>query len=126
MAVSASERKATTMTTLNRTAILVKPVQPFLDWLHEVDPANREFTLADIQSDATIYLIPDSDSEVEAREFLAGVCGQIFEDELEGWNTDVPSWPRVRDLRTFERWFEWSCHSLVADLSDEDLIEDED
>ena len=30
------------MHTLNRSAIVVKPKQPFLDWLHAADPTSQE------------------------------------------------------------------------------------
>jgi hypothetical protein len=33
------------MVTLNRSAIVVKPKQPFLDWLHAADPTSLELTL---------------------------------------------------------------------------------
>jgi hypothetical protein len=29
------------MDTLNRSAIVVRPKQPFLDWLHAVDPSSH-------------------------------------------------------------------------------------
>jgi hypothetical protein len=31
------------MTALNRTAIMVMPGQPFLDWLHRTDPTGAPF-----------------------------------------------------------------------------------
>jgi len=33
------------MATLNRLAVVVKPKQAFLDWLHAADPASHELTL---------------------------------------------------------------------------------
>jgi hypothetical protein len=36
------------MDTLNRSAIVVKPKQRFLDWLHTVDPTSHEVTLLDV------------------------------------------------------------------------------
>jgi len=35
------------MDTLNRSAIVVKPKQPFLDWLHAADPTSHGITLLD-------------------------------------------------------------------------------
>jgi hypothetical protein len=34
--------------TLNRSAIVVKPQQPFLDWLHTADPTSRKLTLREL------------------------------------------------------------------------------
>jgi len=43
---------------LNRSAIVVKPKQPFLDWLHKADPTSDDLTLEDVSNDPAIYLIP--------------------------------------------------------------------
>ena len=38
----------------------------------------------------------------------------------------VPAfWPSRRDLNTFDRWFEWSFHSVVVDLCDDPLLQEE-
>jgi len=48
---------------LNRSAIVVKPRQPFLDWLHSADPTSHRLTLRDLTREPTIYLIPECDTE---------------------------------------------------------------
>jgi hypothetical protein len=47
------------MPRLNRSAIVVTPKQPFLDWLHTTDAMSAELTLLELIRDPTIYLIPD-------------------------------------------------------------------
>ena len=37
------------MDTINRSALVVKPAQPFLDWLHRVDPTSIHLTLEDLR-----------------------------------------------------------------------------
>jgi len=37
---------------LNRSAIVVKPKEPFLDWLHAADPSSRDLTLLDLVREA--------------------------------------------------------------------------
>jgi hypothetical protein len=44
------------MLVLNRSAIVVKPKEPFLDWLHAADPSSRDLTLLDLVREPTIYL----------------------------------------------------------------------
>lgn len=44
---------------LNRSAIVVKPKQPFLNWLHTADPTSHRLMLRDLTREPTIYLIPD-------------------------------------------------------------------
>jgi hypothetical protein len=53
---------------LNRSAIVVKPRQPFLDWLHTADPTGRNLSLAEVVQEPTIYLIPECDTEEDVRE----------------------------------------------------------
>ncbi len=110
---------------INRTAIVVKPAQPFLDWLHRVDPTSAHLTLEDLQHDATVYLVPECEGEEDVRENLEHLCGQIFEEQLEGWYRVLSMWPQRRDLQTFDLWFEWSFHSEVIDLCSGPLLREE-
>lgn len=48
---------------LNRSAVVVRPKQPFLDWLHRADPTSGSITLNELEQDPTIYLIPGCDTE---------------------------------------------------------------
>ena len=43
----------------NRSALIVIPRQPFLDWLHAADPTSHELTLPDLAREPNIYLIPN-------------------------------------------------------------------
>ena len=53
------------MKTINRSALLVQPAQPFLNWLHGVDPASAHLTLDDLRLEPTIYLLPEWETEEE-------------------------------------------------------------
>jgi hypothetical protein len=55
------------------------------------------------------------------------VCGQIFEEQLDGWYRVPSSWPyrRDRNLDAFDRWCEWSFHSMLVDLCDDPLLQEE-
>jgi len=52
------------------------------------------------------------------------VCCKLFEEQLDGWYGVPSSWPSRRELGTFDRWFEWSFHSVVAELCDDPLLRD--
>ena len=73
------------MDTINRSALIVKPTQRFLDWLHEVDSTSADLTLEDLQQEPTIYLVPDCDSLNQAIEYLGESVAEIFEEHLDGW-----------------------------------------
>ena len=47
------------MNTINRSALVVKPAQPFLDWLHRVDPTSTHLTLDDVKLEPTTYRLPE-------------------------------------------------------------------
>jgi hypothetical protein len=107
------------MHTINRSAIVIRPAQPFLDWLHHVDSTSRHLTLVDLGLEPTNYLLPESNNEKQALEHLREVSAAIFEEELDGWYRDRSAWPEERDLSTLQRWFEFGFHSMVIDLSDD-------
>ena len=107
---------------INRSALLVKSAQPFLDWLHRVDPTSAHLTLEDLRREPAIYLLPEWETEEEeAFEHLAEVSSEIFEEQLNGWYPVTSVWPADRDLNAFLRWFDCSFHSMVVDLCDERL-----
>jgi hypothetical protein len=109
------------MDTINRSALVVKPAQLFLDWLHRVDPTSAHLTLDDLRLEPTIYLLPEWETNEEALEHLAEVSDKIFEEQLNGWYRVPSVWPEKRDLNAFLQWFECSFHSMVIDVCDERL-----
>ncbi len=96
------------MITVNRTAIVVKPGQSFLDWLHRADATSKHLILEDLRREPTVYLLPECENPKVVREHLERVSGQIFEEQLDGWYRVPSTWPKRRDLEAFDRWFEWS------------------
>lgn len=72
------------MDTLNRSAIVVKPKQPFLDWLHSSDPSSREICLSDLSQEPTIHLVPECDTDADVVKILCKLCEEIFEEQLAG------------------------------------------
>jgi hypothetical protein len=113
------------MKMINRCAILVMPAQPFLDWLHRVDPSSAHLSLADLRQEPAIYLLPECESKEEALEGLRGGIRKIFEEQLNGWYRVPSAWPEQRDLHTFLRWFECSFHSMIFDLARDRLRHEE-
>jgi len=41
---------------INRSALIVTAKQPFVDWLHTVDPTSKDVSLSDINHEPTVYL----------------------------------------------------------------------
>lgn len=111
------------MRELNRSAVIVIPKQPFLDWLHFVDPTSTELTLRDLCREPTIYLMLECESDDEFAHRLPDLSPVIFEDQLNGWWTGQSAWPVERTWTVFQTWFECRYHSVVLDLCDQPLAE---
>lgn len=112
------------MDALNRSAIVVKAKQRFLDWLHAVDRTSRRITLTDLRREPHIYLISECDTEKDLVDALRELCEEIFEEQLDGWYRVASSWPQDRSYEVFCQWFDYQHHSMLFDLSDEPLIHD--
>jgi len=113
------------MEAINRSAVVVTPSQTFLDWLHRADPTSADVSLADLREEPTIYLLPEYDTEEEAREHLRVCCKLIFEEQLDGWYRVPSTWPVDRTFGVFSRWFDFSFHSVLLDLCHDPLKRDE-
>jgi hypothetical protein len=114
------------MVTLNRSAIVVKPRQPFLDWLHAADPTSRKLTLRELLREPTIYLIAECDTDDDVRQALRELCEEIFTEQLAGWFTDRTTWPKDLGFDVFCRWFDFHHHSMLVDLCNEPLTRESD
>jgi hypothetical protein len=110
------------MRTVNRSAVVVIPKQPFLDWLHRVDSSSGKLTLTDLGDDPSIYLLPECDVKDELEECFKVVCVEIFEDQLDGWYRAQDRWPEDRSLEIFQLWFDYRLHSVLFDLAEEPLV----
>ena len=112
------------MAMLNRSAIVVTPKQPFLDWLHGADPTSHDLTLNELAHEPAIYLIPECEAPANVDEVLRRVCEKIFDEQLAGWYNDETTWPRDRGLLVFRQSFSLQHHSVLIDLCDDPLILD--
>ena len=108
------------MYALNRSAIVVKIKQPYLDWANSLaDP--EPMSLDEMNSETNIYLIQDYDSDDHLEKIVKSIHSNIFEAELDSWYRDKEFWPKERDYRTFMEWFEVMPHSMVFDMLEDDI-----
>ena len=98
---------------LNRSAVVIIPKQPFLDWVNAVDDLGG-VTADDMQG--MIYLVPDYEDPADADKVLKKVCNDIFCRELEGWHTDEEAWPQDRSFKVFKQWFDIQHYEIVTDV----------
>lgn len=116
------------MAEINRSLIILKPKQPFLNWARSLDDEDKSFTLEDLREDSTAYLLPEVWDFDEQETLLASCYDFLFQEELEGWWRDETAWPKERNIKMFLDWFEVEFHSLVFDLCEEPIrvVEDEE
>ena len=127
---------------LNRGLLIVRPGPGFISWalsvddlpgpsLDDDDEEDDQETHAlepiapDPDGEQTAYLVPEFEDDEEAEEVLGHVYRSIFERELEGWCTDRETWPADLSLALFKRWFIIEMHSVVEDLCDSALVDEE-
>jgi hypothetical protein len=100
-----------------RCAIVVKPLQPFLDWLIKIESDN-DLTLSELQQDSNIYLLPDfeevKDIEKSITNYIKKNYADIFTHELAEWYLDSELYPNIT-YPSFLDWFEISTHTMIYD-----------
>ena len=109
---------------INRSVLTIKAKEPFVEWLKSL-PDSAVYTIEEINLNSTAYLLPDYESNDKQTEILEQFFDIIFEEQLNGWWTDERDWPVNRDIVTFNKWFDVEFHSVVLDLVDIPLEDDE-
>lgn len=105
---------------INRSSAIVRPREPFVRWVVSVE-SDLELE-ADVQSQASVYLVPPDPEEMEEAAPLRLWFAAVFERELEAWYVDESLWPPSRDLATFLEWFEVTTESVVVDLGSGPIV----
>ena len=111
---------------LNRAALILRYKQPFVDWINAADPSPtfHALTLAEVNQEHTVYLV-DVEDEDQLVQWIERNYQELFEEELNGWHTDPPLWPRDRSLEMFEEWCSFELHPVVVDTRASPLEDDE-
>lgn len=64
-------------------------------------------------------------TDEDAWEILEEFYEEIFPNELGGWHTDPEAWPQNRTFEMFQQWFHVEFHSVVEDLCDDELFDED-
>lgn len=94
---------------INRCAIIVKPLDPFLDWATDLCPED----LDEIKEVRT-YLVSEDIEDIEA--WLKKKFDKIFSIELEAWNQNKKEWPQKRSYKMFKEWFRLEVSTMIYDF----------
>lgn len=107
---------------VNRSIVILKPKQPFLDWLLNIETYRQVgLTLQDLRHDCTTLLLPNVEDEEGALQYVYSQYTTIFEMELEAWIIDETLWPDSRNLKMFKDWIELEFHTTVIDLVEDEF-----
>lgn len=91
---------------VDRSAAVLKPRQPFLDWLTHLPDNDIELSLDEIRSDCTVVMIPEVTEPEDGIAHIDDIADKLFEMELASWVADESLWPQKRNLKLFWEWFD--------------------
>ncbi|EKU98299.1 hypothetical protein Lepto7375DRAFT_7573 [Leptolyngbya sp. PCC 7375] len=106
---------------INRSAVIIHPKQPYINWASQLD--NSNITL-DQNDEPTIYLIPEYKDDSSAWTILEQIYDSIFDAELHAWHTGTSDWPANRTFEMFRDWFDVVFVSAIAELSSGPILDD--
>lgn len=111
---------------VNRAAVILKYKQPFIQWINDADPYNDNpgITFDRANNERTVYLISDEDADA-FDEWLSLNYMILFENELEDWYTDESLWPKERNRKVFDKWFNVECHSVLIDTVGSEIVDED-
>jgi hypothetical protein len=104
------------MYTIDRSIAIIRPKQPYIHWANKLFP-ELKITPDSLQSDCTVILIPEYETDEEARKYIDKIAVDLFEWELFAQCTHDSDWPQNRTKEMFWKWFDVELHSEVVDPS---------
>lgn len=114
------------MNLINRDVVIIKPKEPFLEWINRSVDLSRPIYMKELEQDCTAILVPDLYSMEDALDYLEPLKPALFEMELEGWHRDPATWPQDRTPKLFDVWFDLEVHSMVWDAVADPVLKEED
>ena len=106
------------METDGRSAIVVKPKQPYADWAESVNqPGDPPANLDSLRREVTVHLVEEIGGPDHFLDVLQFEYEDMFREQLNGWSTEESEWPEIGDLQMFLDWFEVEWGSMVFDLT---------
>ncbi len=100
---------------VNRAAILVTPLEPYIEWAGSVDEDGPEDAKL-LKDNINVYLIEEYDNPEDEDRLVEQNFEMMFAGELAAWHSEEDGWPAIRDWNTFQKWFTWRVQPLVFDL----------
>jgi len=113
----------TELPTINRIAVTLIPTEACLDWMKSCPDGGTNTTLAEVEREPTVYLIPQGRAEPEG--YIRRHFKTMFEEELNSWYTDPEMWPKDLSFKTFTTFFTIHVSSMVFDLGSGAIVKED-
>ncbi len=107
---------------VERSIVVIKPKQPFLDWINNNLAISNEtlLDLSNIRIDCNSYLIPEINEIEDGVAYVDEVYEALFQLELASWSEDQNLWPQELSLKMFWEWFDIESSPTLIDLTEDD------
>jgi len=109
------------MDSVKRSAVTMRPKQPYLDWALGLPDPGEGWTLDQLRSEPSVYLIRRYADDEDAVRALAEACEEIFFEELWAWHQDDRDFPERVSLEMLLQWFDVEFSSMVFDTLDDEV-----
>ena len=104
---------------INRFAIIVKPLEPFFNWINAIYPEDAPHEV----DEANVYLVDDGIDDIE--KWLKKKFDKFFMMELEDWHTNKKEWPQKRSYKMFKQWFSVDISTMVYDMENRPVLKED-
>lgn len=106
---------------VDRSVAVIKPKEPFLQWLNSVPGNDMDLSLDSLRTDCTVILLPEFTDPEEGVSHVDEMYEQLFKMELASWYEDESLWPKDLSLKAFWEWFDVEIHATVIDSVEGDI-----
>jgi len=101
---------------INRSVLVVRPKQPYVDWANSVDDDGSRADLACLRKQPHAYLVEDIDLLDEFAQLVDDNWEPIFQEQLDVWMRDPECWPERLTREMFLEWFDCELCTMVWDM----------
>jgi hypothetical protein len=108
----------------NRSAFVLIPEQPMLDWVRKISGDDVDMDI--LFGEAEVYLVPNFEEDDEMDAILETHWQKFFDVELKAWTPDITLWPQKRTYDLFLQWFKFTPFNGVHDLGKEPIVLEKD
>lgn len=113
---------------VNRSVLIISLKRPYIDWANtnfnsDKSVSDQPLSIDEMNTEPSCFLIPEIFEAEDFNIFLKKNWKRLFEFMLSEWTSDESCWPKGRNLKSFNEWFDLKHSSLVFDLCESEPLE---